>query len=188
MFNHTFSSTSIVWATFRMRNATMESISDVEKSNSVTAGGQKGTSKHVRLQSWERLTGSCADLSLQGPPPTTTKALPWTMRPASEQPQHSRKRSSDGNVKDDQAWKMSDLEDSLLSMSSTEDTAQVQVAMDMDILRRRIAIIQAWERGAEARSRTRGSDHAAGKQKRTGRVSSDQQQNRILDWKEEVLR
>jgi len=166
----------------------MESLSDAEKLTSVTVGGHKGTSKHVRLQLWECLTGSCANLSLQPPPPTTTKASTWTTGAVSEQFQPSRKRTSDGSVKDDQAWKTSDLEDSLLSISSLEDTTQVQVAMDMDILRRRIAIIQAWERGAVARSCTGRRDHAAGKQQGKGRISSDQRQNSILDWKEEVLR
>ncbi|KAK4936451.1 hypothetical protein LTR10_022668 [Elasticomyces elasticus] len=143
-------------------------------------------SNHVRQQSWRKLTSSCANLSIKRDSKPNEIADPLAPAPTGRvAPQKNLKRTADGSVKDEQTWEMSGLERSLFHRSTEAVPGHVKLSMDMDILRRRIAVIEACEKGKELRASILGQSQNS--QERNNTWKSGRAKD-TLDWKEAVLR
>lgn len=131
---------------------------------------------HVRQQSWNNLTSSCVNLSIKRDPSANEVV---------GQPAPQKKRRVDGSVKEESTWELSELEHSLPQEVAEASAGQLKLSMDMDLLRRRIAVIQAHEKGKELRASASGQLHNSRLRNKTW---SWEQADDMLDWKEGVLR
>ncbi len=94
-----------------------------------------------------------------------------------------KKRTFDGLVKDEQSEDLSALMQSLQLQQSrgTERAAQARLSMEVDVLQRRIATVQSYERGRDVQK-------ATSEQSKPTRSKAPQTEDPLLDWGEEVLR
>jgi len=99
--------------------------------------------------------------------------------------QKNLKRRVDGSMKDEQTWEMSGLERSPLDEAAEAAPGHVKLSMDMDILKRRIAVIEACERARELRASALGNSENSSRRDNTWR--SDRAGD-TMHWKEAVLR
>jgi hypothetical protein len=139
--------------------------------------------RHVRKESWHRLTKSCADLIITKLP----SATPSTTRLSGPTPSQ-KKRRSDGSLKEDGDWQTPTLQEGVLQTPSRKRSLKARLSMDLDVLRRRIAVIEAHDRGRELREAGSGPVQADWESQLSRRRSALRKEHTILDWEEAVVR
>jgi len=170
--------------------------------SNVTAGVQSGRGKvktpprtkpakplrHQRKESWHRLTKSCADLTITAPPSTMQSTTRVSTTRLSEPTPSQKKRRSDGSLKGDGSWQAPSLQEGSLPTPSWKRSLRARLSMDMDVLRRRIAVIEAQDRSRALRVANSGQVQAAWESQVSMRRAAIRREHTILDWEEPVLR
>ncbi|OAL22051.1 hypothetical protein AYO22_07491 [Fonsecaea multimorphosa] len=103
-----------------------------------------------------------------------------------------RKRTADGAIKRQRVSPISDPRDGLLPHDDHRRNSDVKLKMDLDILRRRIAVIEAQEQGSfQHRSGSKRAEPVGlgqQQQQQTRGTQYPEPENSLMDWKEVTLR
>lgn len=172
--------------------------------------GQAAKWTPVREQSWDRLTDRYANLVIKALPQGKPAAINSHPReqPNETQPQRKRrvdgtikdapvwptdsptkKRRADGSIEDEQIWGTDGLITGLIQEASGRQTSKVRLHMDVDVLRRRIALIEACEQSKQQRKGSAGPEKAIyPQQANDGKCNSRTEHGMTFDWEEAVLR
>lgn len=146
---------------------------------------------HVRRQSWDVLANNYATMRLEEAALSMTAVTNSMPNQSTNQALPQKKRRADGSVKSEQIWRMVELKDGLLQQATSGRMSKARLHMEMDLLKRRIAVIEAQERGRESRkmaSRRLPANAKRNQHIKKGRHYETTAARRILDWEEAVLR
>ncbi|EXJ61190.1 uncharacterized protein A1O5_11982 [Cladophialophora psammophila CBS 110553] len=159
--------------------------------------GPSSSTTDGQQQSRNHLTASFSNLKIASLPSEMPAAI-WPTGDSSRQTQPQRKRTVDGAIKDQRILPTFNLrENEPAQRDSYGQTPNMKFKMDLDILRRRIAAIEAQEQGSiqdkSVTKRAKGRKQLAGlrQQQQKTRMKGRQDpetENSLMDWKEAVIR
>ncbi|KIW76652.1 hypothetical protein Z517_09096 [Fonsecaea pedrosoi CBS 271.37] len=149
-----------------------------------------------RMRLGNSLSDNLSLLRIASHPDRIPAAAESTLDAHARQTPLQRKRTADGAIKHQHSSRISDQRDELRLHSDYKRTSDVKMKMDLDVLRRRIALIEAQEQGnTQHRSvskRARGQQQQlAGRGQRQQQIGDRQDaetKNNLTDWKEAIIR
>lgn len=142
----------------------------------------------MRHDSWDHLTLKCEDLTFRDEANRISVQGSFQQDTAAQPKKPQRKRTLAGTIKEGKEWHVANLTSALLQGYTGNQDPTMKLRMDADILRRRIAAIEAQkkDRKAPAASPKETESQRQRVQNACGRDAEGQ--HNILDWQEIVLR
>ncbi|OAL36738.1 hypothetical protein AYO20_04070 [Fonsecaea nubica] len=149
-----------------------------------------------RMRFGNSLSDNLSLLRIASHPDRIPAAAESTLDAHARQTPLQRKRTADGAIKLQHSSRISEQRDDLRLHSDYKRTSDVKMKMDLDILRRRIALIEAQEQGStqhrSVSKRARGQQQQlAGRGQRQQQIGDRQDaetKNNLTDWKEAIIR